>query len=260
MKFALVDGHRREAKPGLSGMCPICGQQPMIAKCGEIRVWHWAYKGCRSCDSWWEPETEWHRTWKGQFPEEWQEVTHEDEQGKKHIADVKTNRGWAIEFQHSYIKPEERRSREAFYSRLIWVVHGLRRTRDLDQFARAWHAGRPVGQNHNIRTVSSDKCTLLREWAGNVAPVFFDFGHEALVWWLLHKSPSNLVYIMPFSRAEFIGIHRVDVSPEADNFDRLVKEIGSLIARYESQCMQGSSVPLRRFPGDPARDFHRRRL
>ena len=258
MKFALVDGHRREAAPGLSGTCPIHGH-PMIAKCGEIRIWHWAHQGSPSCDPWWETETEWHRSWKGQFPEEWQEVIHKAEQGEKHIADVKTKRGWAIEFQHSYIKPEERRLREAFYSKLIWVVHGLRRTRDLDQFTRAWHAGRPVGQNQNIRTVFSDECTLLREWAGNAAPVFFDFGHEALVWWLLHKSPSNLVYIMPFSRAEFIGIHRVDVSPEADNFDRLVKEVGSLIARYESQLSQGP--PLRSFMKDlDRRGFRRRRL
>jgi hypothetical protein len=34
MKFALVDGHRREAAPGLSGTCPIDGR-PMIAKCGK---------------------------------------------------------------------------------------------------------------------------------------------------------------------------------------------------------------------------------
>jgi competence protein CoiA len=257
MKFALVDGHRREAKPGLSGMCPICGQQPMIAKCGEIRVWHWAYKMSRSCDSWLKPETEWHRSWKEYFPEEWQEFIQQSEQGERHRADVKTNRGWVIEFQHSYIKPEERRLREAFYSKLIWVVHGWR-TRDRDQFARAWHEGRPVGRSQKTRTVFSDKCKLIREWAGNPAPVFFDFGHEAL--WLLHKSPSNLVYIMRFSHAEFIRMHTDDMSPDADNFDINMKEIGSLIALYESQPRQGTSVPIPSFPKLARRNFRPRPL
>jgi hypothetical protein len=150
-----------------------------------------------------------------------------------------TNSGWAIEFQHSYIKPEERRLREAFYSKLIWVVHGWR-TRVRDQFARAWHEGRPVGRSEKTRIIFSDKYTVIREWAGNPVPVFFDFGNEAL--WLLHKSPSNLVYIMRFSHAEFIRMHRDDISPEADNFDMNMKDIGSLIALYESQSRQGRSV------------------
>ena len=258
MKFALVDGHRREAAPGLSGMCPDCGR-PMIAKCGKIRVWHWAYKGTPSgppCDSWREPETEWHRSWKEHFPEEWQEVSLKSEQGEKHRADVKTNRGWVIEFQHSYIKPEERRLREAFYSKLIWVVHGWT-TRDRDQFARAWQDGRPVGRSQNTRTIFSDKCKLIREWAENSPPVFFDFGHEAL--WLLHKSPSNLVYIMRFPHAEFIRMHTDDMPPDADIFDINMKEIGSLIAQYESQCREGPSLPPPSFPNSPRRGFRRRR-
>ena len=128
MKFARVNGQRQKAQPKLSGECPACGH-PMNAKCGKERkrIWHWAHKSSRHCDHWWENETDWHRAWKDQFPEHWQEVVQEAENGEKHIADVKTNQGWVIEFQHSYIKPEERRSRDDFYQKLVWVVDGTRR-------------------------------------------------------------------------------------------------------------------------------------
>src|SRR5687767_9065923 len=129
MKFALVDERRLEAHPELSGKCPSCDAQ-MVPKCGEVKIWHWAHHGRRTCDHWWENETEWHRTWKGYFPVDWQEVIHQSESGEKHIADVKTDQGWAIEFQHSYLKPDERRSRDGFYQKLCWVVDGTRRLRD----------------------------------------------------------------------------------------------------------------------------------
>jgi len=206
MKFALVDGHRREAAPGLSGTCPLRGCS-LIAKCGEIRVWHWAHQGSLSCDPWWETETEWHRSWKGQFPGEWQEFPHQDEQGEKHIADVKTNRGWAIEFQHSYIKPEERRSREAFYKKLIWVVDGTRRKRDAAQFFRAVNSGPTVKAYPNMRRIFADECALLREWSGSASRVFFDFREGERIWWLLSKGVDKPVYIMPFPSNTFIKNH-----------------------------------------------------
>ena len=69
----------------------------MVARCGEVRVRHWAHKGRRLCDPWWENETEWHRAWKDQFPADWQEVVCYAEDGERHIADVKTHAGWVIE-------------------------------------------------------------------------------------------------------------------------------------------------------------------
>ncbi len=89
MKFALVDEIRCEAQPSLRGNCPAC-DHPMVAKCGEVKIWHWAHKSRRLCDPWWENETEWHRDWKNQFPVQWQEDVHKAENGEKHIADVKT--------------------------------------------------------------------------------------------------------------------------------------------------------------------------
>ena len=108
----------------------------MIAKCGDQRVWHWAHRGVRVCDPWWEPETEWHRAWKNEFPADWQEAIHFAQTGEKHVADVKTQSGMVIEFQHSFLKTEERMSREAFYRKMVWVVDGRRRKRDAAQLSK----------------------------------------------------------------------------------------------------------------------------
>ena len=107
MKFAIVDNVRREAEPGIKGRCPVCNAE-CIAKCGQFKINHWAHKSKHNCDNWWESETPWHRKWKDKFPKEWQEVIDYDlETGEKHIADVRTDTGLVIEFQHSAIKPEE---------------------------------------------------------------------------------------------------------------------------------------------------------
>ena len=133
MKFANIDGIRCEAtKSGQRGICPGCGAS-VVAKCGRVKVNHWAHLSGKDCDSWHEPETEWHRMWKNQFPVEWQEKDFIDEKtGDHHRADVHTPHGLTIEFQHSAIKPEECNSREKFYSSvggMIWVVDGTRTKR-----------------------------------------------------------------------------------------------------------------------------------
>ncbi len=233
MKLALVNGERQEAQPGLKGECPVCGG-PVYARCGEVYVWHWAHSRRLSCDRWWETETEWHRDWKAQFPIEWQEFVQKADDGERHIADVKTVGGWAIEFQHSYIKPEERRSREAFYDKLVWVVDGLRRKTDLAQFGKAWEVSRPVGPA--VRSTSSERCRLLREWAESPAPVFIDFGTLKLVW-LLEGRSNGLVYVALYPRAQFIEIHRGTATQDGDSlqdFDSFVKDFPELIAKYES--------------------------
>ena len=120
MKLAFIDGQRWDAQPGRSGECPMCGATT-IAKCGEKNIWHWAHKGNQNCDRWWKNETPRHCDWKNYFPVEWQEVVHRADDGEKHIADVKTDQDCVIEFQHTYIKPDERRSREECYKNIVWV-------------------------------------------------------------------------------------------------------------------------------------------
>ncbi len=78
MRFALIDSKKIEATEGAKGFCPCCNSE-MVPKCGDLKINHWAHKGKRICDPWWENETDWHRNWKNQFPSDWQEVVQFDE-------------------------------------------------------------------------------------------------------------------------------------------------------------------------------------
>jgi competence protein CoiA len=244
MKFALVNRQRQEAQPNLSGNCQTC-DHPMVAKCGEVRIWHWAHLGGRHCDPWWENETQWHRAWKGRFPVDWQEVVHRAETGEKHISDVKTDRGWVIEFQHSYLKPEERRSRDAFYPKLIWVVDGTRRKRDAEKFFAAWHESSPVANSSFVRRLRADECALVHEWADSHAPIFLDFGDVQGLWWVTPGRSAGSVYVAPFPHADFVKIHRSDVT-QKDLFDELVKKLSELVAAQEA--LRQSQAMNRAFP------------
>lgn len=233
MRFALVDGRRQEAQRGLKGKCRGC-DKPLTPKCGERRAPHWAHQKEHPCtDKWWENEGEWHRKWKSEFPDDWQEVPHPVGDGTRHIADIKTAHGWVVELQHSPISPQERRSRDAFYRQLVWVVDGTHRKRDAKQFARAWNDGTPVGSGYPVRRLYTDDCRLLSEWADSQTPIFIDFGGEQLCWILpgrLHGS----VYVTLLHRSLFIHMHRTGVVQEGLTFAGLVKELSELVARYEA--------------------------
>jgi hypothetical protein len=126
MQFALLKGNRVEALKGKSAVCLGCGKK-VIAKCGSIKIHHWAHVSLSDCDSWWESETLWHRQWKEVFDPEFREVSFYDESLKEfHRADIHTASGLTIELQNSPITTEELQSRERFYPKLIWVVNGLK--------------------------------------------------------------------------------------------------------------------------------------
>ena len=130
MLYSLVEGVRRKPFPRGKGICPYCGS-PTVAKCGKKVTWHWAHQPNPDCDPWQENETEWHRQWKSQFPDSWQEIVHIDSQtNEKHVADVKTPKGLVIEFQNSPMSSDELQSREAFYDNMIWIVNGLKFVKD----------------------------------------------------------------------------------------------------------------------------------
>ena len=174
MKFALIDSVKVEAYKGAKGFCQSCGAE-MIAKCGEFKVNHWAHKKKRKCDTWWETETEWHREWKGNFPCEWQEVVQFDSYtNEKHIADVLTNHGLVIEFQHSHINPVERRQREDFYKNMIWVVDGTRLKRDIPRFIKAQKDFVHMDIPKIFGIEFADEC-FPKNWLGSSVPVIFDF-------------------------------------------------------------------------------------
>lgn len=172
MRFAYVDGIKKEAEPKLEGVCPVCGEA-VIAKCGKVKVNHWAHKAKTECDKWWESETTWHRMWKDYFSKEWQEVImYNEETGEKHIADVRTQHGITIEFQHSFIQDEERKSREDFYKNLFWVVDGTRKQSDLERFRYVSSLNK---YNDNFAYTLFPERIFPKNWIGSDVPVFFDF-------------------------------------------------------------------------------------
>ncbi len=191
MRYALVNGEKVEAQPKDKGICPHC-QTEMFAKCGQVKVWHWAHKGSLLCDPWWESETEWHRQWKNKFPKEWQEVSIVDPTtGEHHIADVKNQFGLVIEFQHSIIKSEERVSREDFYKQMVWVVDGT--SGDLDESYFYMGLSGPLQKSPLTYQVTWwGHGRLLTNWSESKVRVYPDFGKDVL-WRLLFFDPKKKV-------------------------------------------------------------------
>lgn len=233
MKYALVNDKRQEAQSGLSGKCPCCGF-PTVAKCGKVKIPHWAHKGKLICDPWWE-ETEWHRIWKGCFPEDWQEVPHFAENGEKHIADIKTCQGYVIEFQHSPIKSEEIQAREDFYKKMVWIVDGTTRLKDKDRFLKY---SDPLNGSAKVRRlrVGFDACALLRDWSSNETPVFFDFG-DGILWALLPKATEER-YVFSTNRNLLIACLRA--APQDFNFEALLRAWTDAIADGEKSIRKQS--------------------
>lgn len=258
MRFALVNGERFEAFKGGVGICPNCKSE-VIARCGSIRMHHWSHKGNRVCDLWWENETPWHRNWKNLFLEDWQEVVHYDDSGEKHVADVKTENGWVIEFQYSYITAEERKSRNDFYKKIIWVVNGTRRKTDLVQFNEALRESKraPVG-NVDIRQINyPEETRLLREWNNSGVPVFFDFEEYKIgrIWLLLPNISKDKAYLIPFVIQDFIEAPLKSRFDEL--FNKIVPNIRNIILEYERSVRNRATSQLlnRRYRNKPKRRF-----
>ena len=190
MKFALLNGERKKAVANLKGaLCPVCDAE-VIAKCGDKNIHHWAHKSNKECPHWWENETQWHRDWKNQFPDDWQEIEHTSKTGEKHIADVKTPNDLVVEFQHSPIKPEEILARNNFYENIVWVVDGKRRKTDEKRFEEVLNPASGAWKFW-------DNSSLLRDWSSIQKPVFFDFGKPKLYGilddWIIIYEKKNFI-------------------------------------------------------------------
>ncbi len=238
MRFAHVGGDRRLASPGLVGVCPSC-EVAVIPKCGPIRVHHWAHRGDRDCDHWWEPRTEWHVRWQDQFPAVWQEVIRYGPSGEKHIADVHTPNGLTIEFQYSHMRAEERAAREAFYSNLIWVVACTTLKTALPRFAAAGQLFRRVDQG--IYLVPNSREAFPATWLSCRAPVFFDFeGAPGLadetksivapLWCLLPTTNDGETVLLRFNRDDFVRLaHQSAQMPPA----RVLQRVTATVSHWE---------------------------
>ena len=215
MKFADIEGQRREAQRGLSATCPSCGAA-VIAKCGDQRRWHWAHRGIRDCDSWAEKETDWHRAWKNNFPAECQEfIQHDGQSGEKHIADVRTPHGLVIEFQHSHLDPLERAARERFYGNMVWVVDGTRLQRDYPRFNKGKDDLRRTNIQGYFLLAFPDEC-FPAMWLDSSVPVIFDFRgvdegqppdeFRDTLWCLLPGRVEGSAVVVGMSREQFVKV------------------------------------------------------
>jgi len=94
-----------------------------------------------------------------------------------------------------------------------------------------------------------DGCARLEEWAGSRAHVFFDFGDEQVLWWLLpKKSPNGQACVAQFpTRAEFIEYHRRTATQKDPGFDWLAEYLLGFVTKCESPrpTQALNQVPLR---------------
>ncbi|UOA23234.1 hypothetical protein DSM110277_01648 [Sulfitobacter pontiacus] len=214
MRYASLNSVRVEPSPGAHAFCSCCGAD-LIAKCGSQKLWHWAHKGKTHCDHWWENETIWHRIWKEQFPASWREAVQTSSSGEKHIADIKAEFGLVVEFQHSPISYRERRSRELFYQRMIWVIDGTRLKSDREPFFK--HINVKTARHfEGVEVVEFNPYVprITRRWMDAEKPVFVDFGDDDL-WGISAQMGVWQKFTSKISKVEFVDTITSGGSPLA---------------------------------------------
>lgn len=109
-----------------------------------------------------------------------------------------------------------------------------------------------IGAMPYLHRFPSSACSLIRKWAQTEAPVFFDFGIEKNIWWLLPGRPDGVVYVAAFSRAEFVACYLSNAADKGKDFDAFVTEFAGLANDYEARIRRLSQPhlfrpPLRRY-------------
>ncbi len=191
MLYALLKNEKIKPIPKAKAKCPLC-EKDVFSKCGDVYAWHWAHENQKSCDNWFEPETQWHKDWKDQFGKELSEIIITKD-GKKHIADILTKDKIVIELQNSTILKPTIQKRELFYGeKMLWIINGI-------DFKSNFQIISPEESNLFYRVsqgfVHKRTGHLLKNeekyfnWKWNRAswnetqrPVFIDFGEDNLFW------------------------------------------------------------------------------
>lgn len=159
MLYAINKNNERiTPQPNIDAYCPGC-KLLLVAKCGSINIHHFAHINS-DCDSWYEPESEWHKKWKEKFSIECREVVIGN-----HRADIKTKKGMVIELQNSSISAEEIIERENFYNKMMWVING-------ESFKDNFEISHKEGYV-TFRWKHPRKC-----WMYAKKPIYIDFGNQ----------------------------------------------------------------------------------
>nr|WP_288837445.1 competence protein CoiA family protein [uncultured Flavobacterium sp.] len=191
MLFAKIHDEKVEATPGQQATCLLCNQ-PVFSKCGDVNVWHWSHFKDKSCDSWYEPETKWHRNWKFVFGKDRSEIVIQRD-CVKHIADILTKNEVVIELQNSPIQKSVIRKRESFYGDLmIWIINGVDFKQNFKIIQSQLYEDEEYFRLHSPMAIKNtefkNKYNELdfvwswtrRSWEDVVNDVFIDFGDEKL--------------------------------------------------------------------------------
>lgn len=202
MKYALLNGVYVTATPHQKdAICPLC-KSKVVAKCGVIKVHHWAHKKGNPCDSWREADSEWRHRWLEHFVDCDVEAIIENN-GTRHFADIKTKNGTTVLLRRGRVKEAELRKMEDFFEGLVWIV-------DLSANKRAAIKLRNAFRDRTIhkvfknayRTFGGLGIGIPDEWSRNRYPVIFDFsGVEDVpqfisqyMWCLMPYEENSLVY------------------------------------------------------------------
>jgi hypothetical protein len=198
MLWALKDHQRIAPTPKQIAACPGCGGG-VRSKCGSIITWHWAHIDAR-CDFETEPETEWHRKWKAEFPDDWQEV-----KVGNHRADVRTPLNRVLEIQYSSIDSGTVLERERVYDDMLWVVNAEKfwkqlsirhkrdevydTTRNGVRSCKPWHHTSPVRRFRDWVEYDGPPKIPSEENDLRLNHNYFTFRwkHPRKVWWVAEK-------------------------------------------------------------------------
>ena len=225
MRYAIDKNNKRiEAQKGIQAFCPICNEE-VVAKCGKVKIPHWAHKQGGDCDAWSENKTQWHINWQDCFPKDMQEyILYDEDTNEKHIADIYTPDKIIIEFQHSYLKEEERIKRENFYTKngrkLVWVVDGNRLKTTYENFGHIKFCSVKDDEYRNFVLCESGCWSDTRyvdlfpeNWLTDKAPVFFDFelkdeksdSLRKFLWCLFPEIVNGKLVVMCITKERFIS-------------------------------------------------------
>jgi hypothetical protein len=170
MFTALINNERVRPTPKLhqtnTAVCYEC-LQPVIARCGTQKIWHWAHATDSNCPAG-QGETQWHLHWKT--------IVNLDETEVKLDAwpnnradicmDLDTDYR-VIELQHSPIDVSTIEAREAAYERMLWVVDVSSRDFTLSNY----YDNKKFYWNYASKV-----------WSDASQPVIFDNGRHWTLW------------------------------------------------------------------------------
>jgi hypothetical protein len=119
--YAIVHAVKTLPLPRGRGVCPACGGK-VLARCGAIRVHHWAHESGQECDSWSEGIGPWHLAWQRLVEPAFVEVPR-----GPHRADILGSDDTVIELQHSPLTPAAIAARERHYGKMVWLIDATQR-------------------------------------------------------------------------------------------------------------------------------------